>query len=232
MKFMNKALAFVAVTAVFGVSFAMGHMSAVKSTKGWESYTKESMDRAVAIMPLLRASEGSAAEPDVPELPADKPTAVQTAAPGEPVEEEVEEPPFPVLMPVDGFVSEPYSLQSVYSETMQDWRVHTGMDIEAQLASAVVAVAEGTVAKAYEDKLWGNVIEIEHKGGLKTVYKGVSPLSMVRVGEKVDEGKIISGVGTSPIESKAMPHLHFEIWQDGDCINPESYVVKIANEEQ
>lgn len=231
MKFMNKTMAFIAVIAVFGVSFAMGHISAVKSTKQWEARTNESVDRAVAIMPLLRASEGTAVKPDIPASPADKPAAVLTAAPDEPVEEEIEEPPFPVLMPVDGLVSEPYSLQSVYSETMQDWRAHTGMDIEAQLASAVVAVAEGTVTKAYEDKLWGNVIEIEHKGGLKTVYKGVSTLSMVRVGDKVDEGKIISGVGISPIESKAMSHLHFEIWQRGDCINPESYVVKIANEE-
>ena len=231
MKFMNKTMAFVAVIAVFGVSFAMGHMSAVKSTKRWETRANESMDRAVAIMPLLRASEGVAAETNVHAAAADEPEAVLTAAPGEPVEEVIEEPPFPVLMPVDGLVSEPYSLQSVYSETMQDWRAHTGMDIEAQLASAVVAVAEGTVTKAYEDKLWGNVIEIEHKGGLKTVYKGVSTLSMVRVGEKVDEGKIISGVGTSPIESKAMAHLHFEIWQDGVCINPESYVVKISDEE-
>ncbi|MCH5187457.1 MAG: M23 family metallopeptidase [Oscillospiraceae bacterium] len=231
MKFMNKTMAFAAVIAVFGVSFAMGHISAVKSTKQWEVRTNESMDRAVAIMPLLRASDGTTEKPDVPKPSADEPAAVLTAAPDESVEEVVEEPPFPVLMPVDGLVSEPYSLQSVYSETMQDWRAHTGMDIEAQLASAVVAVAEGTVAKAYEDKLWGNVIEIEHKGGLKTVYKGVSTLSMVRVGEKVDEGKIISGVGTSPIESKAMAHLHFEIWQDGVCINPESYVVEIANEE-
>ena len=129
---------------------------------------------------------------------------------------------------MSGAVCAPYSLQAVYSETMQDWRSHSGMDIAAPLAAAVVAAADGTVSKAYEDKLWGNVIELKHKGGLRSVYKGVSTLDMVSVGEEVKKGTVISGVGSSPIESKAASHLHFETWQDDICVNPESYVVNIV----
>ena len=100
-----------------------------------------------------------------------------------------------------------------------------GMDIEAPLASAVTAPAEGTVTAAYNDRLWGNVIEIEHSGGLKTVYKGVSTFDMVEVGGQVSAGQTISGVGTSPMEGKTASHLHFEIWQDELSVNPESYVL-------
>lgn len=225
MKFLKSTLTFLAVLAVFGVSFAMGHISAVKSSELRNREIKQEAERAVAILPLLRASEAPDGEDKPPASPVKEPEAVHTAAPGEAVEEEAEQPPCPVPYPVSGSVSSPYSLQAVYSETMQDWRTHQGMDIDAPLSSAVTAVADGKVIRAAEDKLWGNVIELQHKGGLKTVYKGVSTLSMVKVGEEVSAGEVISGVGTSPAESKAMPHLHFETWQDGVCVNPECYVV-------
>ncbi len=179
----------------------------------------------MASLPLRRASEAEPKEGVASPAPEPESITVRTAAPGEEVEEEREEPPSQVPMPVNGSISARYSLQSVYSETMHDWRAHRGMDIDAPLTEAVSAVADGTVKRAYEDKLWGNVIEIEHCGGLTTVYKGVSTLSMVSVGKSVRSGDVISGVGTSPIESKAMPHLHFEAWQDGVCVNPE-YIVK------
>lgn len=226
MKFLKRTLAVMAIVAVFGVSFVMGRTSAVKSVERRNAIVKEDAERAVAILPLLRASEAEDEIASPPASPApDEEIAVMTAAVGQAVEEETEEPPSHLLLPVDGTVSAQYSLISVYSETMKDWRAHTGIDIEASLSAAVAAAEDGTVSRAYEDRLWGNVIEIEHKGGLKTVYKGVSTLSMVKVGEEVSAGETISGVGIAPAESKAMAHLHFEIWLDGVCMNPEYYVI-------
>lgn len=225
MRFFKRTLTALAIVAVFGVSFVMGHISAVKSVERRGEDIKEEAERAVAVLPLLRASEPASPDPlfedDEPDTP-----VIHTAAPGEEVEVEEEAAPFPLPVPVSGNISAQYSLQAVYSATMGDWRAHTGMDVEAPLTTAVIAAADGTITKAYEDKLWGSVIEIQHSGGLKTVYKGLSTLSMVRVGQQVKEGDVISGVGTAPIESKAMPHLHFETWQDGVCVNPESYVVE------
>ncbi len=220
-RFLNRTLIIIGIFAIFGVSFSMGRRAALRDSEQRLSSAVDEARRAAAVLPLL-----TAAEPE--ELPAsaekeDEPI-VRTAAPDEEVEPEVEEPPCPIPSPVDGEISNPYSLQSVYSETTRDWRAHIGADIDAPLAAAVKAPAEGTVTAAYEDNLWGKVIEITHKGGLRTVYKGVSTLDMVKVGEKVAEGDIISGVGTSPIESKAMSHLHFETWQDGVCVNPDCYV--------
>ena len=220
-KKLNRFLVFLAVLAVFGVSFFMGRNTAVRNNRQQLSSALDEAERAAAVLPLLRAA-------DPIEIPAsaDEDPVVHMAAPDEEVEPEEEEPPFPLPKPVDGSVSNSYSLQAVYSETMHDWRAHMGIDIDAALTAAITVPAEGTVIAAYEDTLWGKVIEIRHKGGLKTVYKGVSTLDMVKAGETVPAGKIISGVGTSPIESKAMSHLHFEIWQDDVCINPESYIIE------
>ena len=221
---LNRTLVVFAILAVFGVSFIMGRGTAIRKGQKLAAAVDEA-ERAVAVLPLLRASEAeipSLTFEDGPEISA----VAKAAEPDDEVEEEQEEPPFPLLAPAEGDIAKAYSMQAVYSNTMSDWRAHTGVDIEAELAAAVRAAEEGTVSAAYSDKLWGNVIEIQHKGGLKTVYKGVSTLDMVRVGEEVTAGKVISGVGTSPVEGKDVSHLHFEVWQDGVCINPESYVLE------
>ena len=221
---LNRTLVVFAIVAVFGVSFIMGRGTAIRNGRQLSAAVDEA-ERAVAVLPLLRASEA-----EIPPLTfdggSDFSAVVHAAGPDEEVEEEQEEPPFPLMAPADGEIAKDYSMQAVYSNTMSDWRAHTGVDIEAELAAAVRAAEDGTVCAAYSDKLWGNVIEIQHKGGLKTVYKGVSTLDMVRVGEEVTAGKVISGVGTSPVEGKDISHLHFEVWQDEVCINPESYVLE------
>lgn len=222
-KFLNRLLIAIGVFAVFGVSFFMGHRAAVRDGERRLSAASDDARRAASVLPLITAAEPEELPASAGDGDGDAPT-VRTAAPGEEVEPEVEEPPCPIPPPVEGEVTNPYSLQSVYSETTRDWRAHMGTDIEAPLAAAIKAPAEGTVTAVYEDNLWGKVIEITHRGGLRTVYKGVSTLDMVKKGDAVEAGEIISGVGTSPIESKAMSHLHFETWQDGVCVNPDCYV--------
>lgn len=226
-KYIRSGLTAFAILAVFVVSFAAGRMTAVKSSEEKTKAMKEEAERTAAIIPLLNATENPL--PDEITVAGrvndrEEEEKVVHSVPEEEAES-YEEPPFPLLRPVDGETALEYSLQSVYSETMKDWRAHTGMDIEAPLTTEVKAAADGQISKCYEDKLWGNIIEITHKGGLKTVYKGVSTLSMVSIGKEVAKGDVISGVGTVPSESKAMPHLHFEVWQDGVCINPSSYVI-------
>ena len=223
-RFFNVILAVLAITAVFAASFVMGRSTALKNSRELSSAVDEA-ERAVAVLPLLRASEAEIPPLTFEDEETEPPIPVSAKTDGE-TEEVREDPPFPLPLPVDGSVSKAYSLQAVYSETMGDWRAHMGMDIEAPLTTAVKAPAEGKVTAAYSDRLWGNVIEIQHSGGLKTVYKGVSTLEMVKVGETVEEGDVITGVGTSPLEGKTAAHLHFEIWQDDLSVNPESYVVE------
>ncbi len=222
-KYFRGSLAFLALLVIFMVSFVIGRVTAVKDGREKAADAIREAERAVEILPLLRASDPEPLFDDDSE-DADTPE-IHAAKPDEEVEEERQEPPCPIPYPVDGVVIAPYSLQSVYSLTMGDWRAHTGMDIEAPPTSAVKASADGTVTAAYEDKLWGKVIEIEHQGGLKTVYKGLSTLEMVSVGQNVSAGAVISGVGDCPVEGKSESHLHLETWLDGVCVNPECYVM-------
>ncbi len=222
MKSIKNMLAVLALAVLFATSFIMGRVTAVRSSQERIAAEAAEAERTVAILPLLKGAQ-TPVKTEAPEKN-EETQEVHSAKPGEEVEEEKEEPPSNLPYPVSGSVSLGYSLQSVYSETMKDWRAHQGIDIEAPLAAAVTVPADGRVERVYQDKLWGNVIEIQHKGGLKTIYKGVSTLDMVDAGETVAAGTVISGVGISPSESKAQPHLHFETWQDGVCVNPECYV--------
>ena len=124
-------------------------------------------------------------------------------------------------MPVEGEIVVAHSQEAlVYSKTYEDWRIHTGIDINCDKGTSVKAVADGTVEKVYTDPLKGIVIEISH-GSIRSVYANLSTDSMVQVGSEVKAGDVISGIGDSgAFESKQQPHLHFELCKDEEPIDP------------
>ena len=118
-----------------------------------------------------------------------------------------------------------YSQMAIYSKSTDDWRAHQGIDYKAELGSKVVSVYDGTVANVYEDKLWGHCIEIIHTGNILGIYRNLSKDILVKVNEKVSGGQAIGKVGNSAsIEKAEEPHLHFELWMNGEAINPGSFV--------
>ncbi len=130
-----------------------------------------------------------------------------------------------MIYPVGKNVQKNYSQIAIYSETMGDWRAHTGIDYGAALGDTVVSVYDGKVSKIYKDKLWGYTVEITHSNNLKSVYKNLAAKIPIKEGQAVKQGQAIGAVGRSAdIECLEKPHLHFEIWQDDVAINPESYV--------
>lgn len=135
------------------------------------------------------------------------------------------EPPSRMLFPCSGEVLKGYSETAVYSQTMGDWRAHTGIDYALDAGSDVKSVWDGEVIRIYKDKLWGHTIEILHDGNIKSVYKNLESKKNVKEGEIVTKGQVIGKVGKSAaVESREEEHLHFELWQGGIVINPESYV--------
>ena len=128
-------------------------------------------------------------------------------------------------MPVNGIITVNHSLETmVYSPTFGDWRIHKGIDIDAEHGSDIKAVADGTIAQVYTDEMMGNVIEINH-GDFVSVYAGVSTLEMVLQGAEVKQGDVISKVGDTAIsESAQSAHLHFEILYGGNCVDPIEYM--------
>ena len=118
-----------------------------------------------------------------------------------------------IILPIEGpIITEYTSDVLVYSETLEAWVGHAGIDIGAEVGTPVKAAADGTVKEVYEDELWGIVIVIDHGNQLETKYANLLTKEMVKEGTKVKQGDHISKVGsTAKIEMLMEPHLHFEV---------------------
>lgn len=134
-------------------------------------------------------------------------------------------PPSRMNFPCGQTVLKEYSQKAIYSKTMGDWRAHTGIDYKAEKGTEVKSTWDGVVSKTYKDSLWGYTIEITHDGNITSVYKNLDEKIYVKKGDSVKSGQAIGKVGDSAaVEKRDEPHLHFEIWAEGEPINPESYV--------
>lgn len=112
----------------------------------------------------------------------------------------------------------------LYSETLDDWRLHTAIDISAPLGSEVRAIADGTVLEMYEDFRHGYTITIDHGDGFVGIYSNLATFGMTEKGSNVKRGQQISTVGdTTLFETIAETHIHFELKLNGTYVNPLSY---------
>ncbi len=131
-----------------------------------------------------------------------------------------------LVYPVNGVIITEFSGESlVYSKTLDDWRTHEGIDIKAEIGTMVKAGGDGKVQDVYTDDAMGITIIIDHQNGLKSVYANLSTDTMVRKGQDVKTGDVISGVGDSALyETGEVGHLHFEVVLDGEKVNPKDWL--------
>lgn len=131
-----------------------------------------------------------------------------------------------MIYPVQGNILKKHAMDElVYSNTLKEWTTHPGIDIETSIGAEVKAAMDGTVEEIIEDPLMGISIILDHGNGLKTYYANLSTGNMVTIGQKVEKGQIISGVGrTASSEILDEPHLHFEVRQDGKTVDPHNYI--------
>ncbi len=123
------------------------------------------------------------------------------------------------VLPVTDDVLTPFSIdQPVYSQTMDDWRLHPGVDLGGESGQKVKAVAAGTVLSIEQDTLWGSVITVDHSVGVLSRYAGVTP--SVKKGDKVEAGGVLGTLGEIPCECAMEPHLHLEMQVDNNPIDP------------
>ncbi|NLF28019.1 MAG: M23 family metallopeptidase [Clostridiales bacterium] len=109
-----------------------------------------------------------------------------------------------------------------WSETLEQWQTHAGVDIRSPLGTAVAAAADGTVKEAYRDALLGNVVVLQHAGGYETVYASLQSPKLAEPGASVKQGDIIGAVGNSAdLEQMLGAHLHFEMLLNGERVFPE-----------
>lgn len=98
---------------------------------------------------------------------------------------------------------------------------HSGLDIGGDTGDPVYATAEGVVIASDRDELKGNYIIISHGNGLTTRYLHLSE-RIAASGDKVKKGTKVGKIGTTGRSTG--PHLHFEIRQDDNPIDPTTYV--------
>lgn len=131
------------------------------------------------------------------------------------------------ILPVSGVLSQKHDPDmQVYSTTMNDLRVHLGIDIVTEAGAAVYSAADGTVAKIWEDTLMGNCIMIKHGGDCYTIYKNLSETlpEGITEGTAVRSGQLIASVGDSAmVEIAEEPHLHFEMTVSDLMVDPLEY---------
>ena len=106
--------------------------------------------------------------------------------------------------------------RAVWSDTLQQWQNHPGIDIAAGPGEAVAACRDGVIADAWKDAAWGNVVVVDHGDGCASTYANLNTLQMAQIGRQVRAGEIIGAVGDSADCESSLPwHLHFEYARDG-----------------
>lgn len=98
---------------------------------------------------------------------------------------------------------------------------HAGLDLKADVGTPVHAARGGSVIAAEVRGPYGNMIEIDHGGGVKTRYGHLDALG-VKAGDQIGEGDRIGLSGRSGRASE--PHLHFEVWLNGVVWDPRKFL--------
>lgn len=141
---------------------------------------------------------------------------VETSKPVEEVK------PLEFMYPVEGAIEKGFAAEKlVFSETLQEWVTHNGIDIKAERTTIVKAVEEGKVIAIKNDPRYGITIIVEHREGYKSIYSNLLTTEFVAEGENVTKGQTLGTVGNSAVfEIADEPHLHFEMLKDEEYIDP------------
>jgi len=222
---MNKAAVITGITLLVSLGVIVGVTAAANrsrrgpgETDGTDTST--TLSSVTTTEPTLTTTEPSATTPTT------RPPASVTTTGTSAAAQAGDEPPAFVL-PTGGAMTKGHDLSlQVFSNTMQDWRVHNGIDIAASLGSPVYAAADGTVSAIWEDVSYGTCISVAHSGEAISYYKNLSPILAdgITVGAEVEQGQLLAAVGESAmVEIADEPHLHFELCVEGEAVDPVEY---------
>lgn len=128
--------------------------------------------------------------------------------------------------PVKGQVLREFAKESlVFSNTLQEWITHNGVDVKADKTTVVKSAASGTVTAIKNDPRYGLTVIINHDNGYQTVYSNLLTSEFVVKGEKVEKGQSIGTVGNSAsFEVADEYHLHFELLKNNEYLDPTVYI--------
>lgn len=102
---------------------------------------------------------------------------------------------------------------------------NSGVDFVNKNTFDVISILEGSVTDVKEDETLGKVIEIKHDNNYISLYQSLSEVS-VKKGDMVKQGQVIGKSGTNELDKELGNHLHFELYLDGQVVNPTLYLNK------
>jgi murein DD-endopeptidase MepM/ murein hydrolase activator NlpD len=123
--------------------------------------------------------------------------------------------PKPDRWPAKGFVTREF----IAGNIIQGVKPHLGIDIAGPRDAPIMAAAPGVVERTGTDDFLGNFVEIRHGLGYLTVYGHLSRIA-VGQGDRVEAGQVVAYMGESG--QATGPHLHFEIWYQGEAVDPRT----------
>lgn len=106
---------------------------------------------------------------------------------------------------------------------------NSGVDYVSKNVFDVISIYDGVVEKVEDNDIVGKTVEVKHDNNVISVYQSLGEVS-VKVGDSVKSGMILGKSGKSKINSDLGNHLHFEIYVNGEVLNPEDCYNKKINE--
>lgn len=125
------------------------------------------------------------------------------------------------------FMTRIWPLNGIVTKKFDISENHFAVDLAARENASVLSMADGVVILAEFSAQTGYVIGIQHAAGLVSFYKHNGVL-FKKVGAFVQAGEAIALVGNSG-ENSTGPHLHFEVWQHGQPVDPETFLTHTEN---
>ena len=129
----------------------------------------------------------------------------------------------PSMAPVDGYVTQGFYDDAVFYDNN-----HYGVDIIARQGEVVKSAAGGLVVFSDWTYRYGNMVILAHGGGYVTVYSH-NQRNVVREREWVERGQPVAFLGNTGISRG--PHLHFEVWKNGQPRDPKEYILMYQNQD-
>ena len=122
-------------------------------------------------------------------------------------------------------------LTDTFGAARSGGRKHEGIDIFAPEGTPIHAVAGGTIVQGFTNGLGGNVVRIQGDDGRFYYYAHLTPGSTdhLQVGQHVAAGEVIGGVGHTGDAAGTPNHLHFQVRQNGQWINPFNFLTPLPD---
>ena len=108
---------------------------------------------------------------------------------------------------------------------------NTGIDYISDKVFDVISILDGTVVNTSDDESLGKIVEVKHNNGIISSYQSLGTIN-VKKGDIITQGQVLGTSGSNELDKELGNHLHFEIYDNGQAMNPMNYLNKEVKNEK